>query len=1436
MEEPRPDRASIPERARKRAKRAKERAGKAVKSKWGRRILGTLGAAVLFLFGSAIYLSQTEWGEERMERLAVEAIHDQLGLEADFEDIEVIWGWWPPSLTVEADGIELEHPTEGAFATAESLVIRPSLSALVSGDLDLQVIELHAPTVRLRVRDGAIVNLPELPESGGGGPIELPFEGLELTDGRIEVDASPLVEGEIHGLDLSVSASGDELELNLTTAGGEVRHAMGTEVILELSASGEADLDQSFTLDELHLGTPDLGLTVHGGELGFGGDELTYAGHVVGHFDVAHVAELPLGVELPTLEGRVAVEADVTMDDGTPHARGVVQLLGVRIDERWGIGESMALQLEATPQRIEILEGSEARLPLDGGRVALSGGLELDPEAGFPVEVRVAYDFQFAKLIHMLGVTPDTPVWWPMVGEATLRGTLDPILIDGPVFVSSHDFLVTVGPYHARPRERVIGLRRGRIRGTWHIDDEAIEFREVTLDTPGSRVRVPVVHLGFDNAFRVEAHAERLDLSELSPLTDAITLAGNGTADVVVGPDFDAPRVNGHADLRGFQFDTMRFGDVESDWRLREDYYGVILPEVSGSKPGSSYRVRDLEIDLTEGVEVTGELYASRLALQDVYHVFQLDRDERFTPYQGMARGHMGIHFTYGRPGQTAEGTFVSAMDFELLSAELAGFAFDRGRFQGHLDWQDIGQGIDGAVLAIEHFGLRKSQGSVALRGRIERNTELQLSVAADQIAIAKTEGISESLPQLQGSYSVLGTIAGTADLPRMDLDVMVTGLGWGEALLGDGRAYIRLTDPSDPWVAEARTWSSVPEGEPCAHARHGLAHADWSPGPPIRTQDGTVPRSRTPQAFLVCGEGLGGQVAVDMALGWTPVYPTRGVIDLNELDLAPLLGDAVADRGVRGGVDGRIALTGGAMLQDRSLDGEIRLERFAIETDGLAGSGTTLGVWNEQPIVIALRSGGAAIEQLRLESNADSAFQARGRISPRGRLDLALDGELHLGVLALMSEEIGGSSGTIRMHVDVGGPMGNPAVYGEARLRGGGLTTADGMRLRRLRGDVRFDARNILFTDFEGQVGGGHLSASGAANLENGALTRYTFELAMRNAIFVPEEGVEVGFDGTARVGWSEGQRLPLLSGTVQLGRVSYRRPIQLSPTLGQLYRPQVTQVERYDPQDDNVELDVRIETRTPVRVTNNLLDVTLDIDDQERPFRIVGTDQRWGVVGDIDIPQGTVRFRNTELSVADGDITFDDPTRIDPHFDVTATTEIRRQASANDLTAPAWRVRLHAHGTMEAFRIDASSTPSLSQEDLMLLLTVGMTSAEAQQLQAGDVGGTALEALSALSGVNEEVTNAVGIIDDFAVTTRYSPDTGRPEPMLTVGKRITERVRLSAATGLSGDDRTFQAGAEMRMGDQTSMRVSYDNVNRESASNVGNVGVDFHWRLEFE
>ena len=138
--------------------------------------------------------------------------------------------------------------------------------------------------------------------------------------------------------------------------------------------------------------------------------------------------------------------------------------------------------------------------------------------------------------------------------------------------------------------------------------------------------------------------------------------------------------------------------------------------------------------------------------------------------------------------------------------------------------------------------------------------------------------------------------------------------------------------------------------------------------------------------------------------------------------------------------------------------------------------------------------------------------------------------------------------------------------------------------------------------------------------------------------------------------------------------------------------------------------------------------------------------------------------------------------------------------------------------------------------EQDILLLLTVGLTTAQAQSLQAADLGGAALEAVSSLSGVNDEVTDALQVIDDFAITTMYSTRTNRPEPQVTIGKRIAERVRLTASTSLTGDTREIRAGVEWQLGDQTSIQAGYDNINRETQSSFGNVGIDFHWRIEFE
>jgi translocation and assembly module TamB len=145
-------------------------------------------------------------------------------------------------------------------------------------------------------------------------------------------------------------------------------------------------------------------------------------------------------------------------------------------------------------------------------------------------------------------------------------------------------------------------------------------------------------------------------------------------------------------------------------------------------------------------------------------------------------------------------------------------------------------------------------------------------------------------------------------------------------------------------------------------------------------------------------------------------------------------------------------------------------------------------------------------------------------------------------------------------------------------------------------------------------------------------------------------------------------------------------------------------------------------------------------------------------------------------------------------------------------------------------------TSEPALSQEDIVLLLMVGMTRAELDQLQASGIGeSVALNVLGAATGADRAVKQALPIVDDFRFGSAYSTVTGKTEPQLTVGKRLTNDLRASVTAGLS-EDRELRSDIEWRLNNKLSVQGSYDNINDVSSSTLGNLGVDLRWRFEFE
>jgi translocation and assembly module TamB len=300
-----------------------------------------------------------------------------------------------------------------------------------------------------------------------------------------------------------------------------------------------------------------------------------------------------------------------------------------------------------------------------------------------------------------------------------------------------------------------------------------------------------------------------------------------------------------------------------------------------------------------------------------------------------------------------------------------------------------------------------------------------------------------------------------------------------------------------------------------------------------------------------------------------------------------------------------------------------------------------------------------------------------------------------------------------------------------------------------------------------------------------------------------------------------------------VRLGRTHYTRPISMGTTLQDLTKKGRADVVMYDPELDHVALDVHVQQSEPMRVDNNLIEAEIVIDDGKEPFRLIGTDQRFGVLGNMDIRRGTIRVRDRPFTIKAGEIDFGSASHIEPHFDLRADTDVRRNAQ---LSQELWRIGVHAWGTPEAFRFELTSDPYLSEDDIALLLAVGSTHTELAQMTAGDLTSTAaFEALATVTGVEREVKRALPAIDDIHIASAYSPRTLRTEPQLHLGKRLADRVRVSASTALS-QSRDFSTGLDYQISDRASVGARYNNKTNLSYSSLGDVGVDVKWRLEFD
>ncbi|MDH5672340.1 MAG: translocation/assembly module TamB domain-containing protein [Myxococcales bacterium] len=439
------------------------------------------------------------------------------------------------------------------------------------------------------------------------------------------------------------------------------------------------------------------------------------------------------------------------------------------------------------------------------------------------------------------------------------------------------------------------------------------------------------------------------------------------------------------------------------------------------------------------------------------------------------------------------------------------------------------------------------------------------------------------------------------------------------------------------------------------ANLRATLASRQAPPGATERCPVASAALERAPfeRAWLVCGEGLGKRLELDLMVGSGDRSDVAGRIVVRELDLSPWL-PAPFD-GRHGGARASLALAlqAGELGRPESLQGQLTLE--ALELRYAAARLDTV-----EPAKLALRDGRIELGELPLLGER-AKLTLQGTLTTTDGPQLRGEGMLAASLLAGLSPFVDSAYGDIDVAFTMDTERGLRATLHPREA----LVTVDpgGLPVRKVRGELRFDGQALVLEALEGELGGGRLELSGRFEFEGGAIARYALKLTGRDLVLEPQPRFELALDADTTIEW-QGQGLPHWQGEIALSKLLYARHIQIPEALIAINDREAREQGSYDPGRDRFSMALRLRDLQPIRIRNDAIDASFSSNDG---FELVGTDQRFGLLGELKVVEGRVLFRGDEFTLQRGSMSFGDRQRIAPRFQVLASAKARKRRGAD-------------------------------------------------------------------------------------------------------------------------------------------------------------------------
>lgn len=447
----------------------------------------------------------------------------------------------------------------------------------------------------------------------------------------------------------------------------------------------------------------------------------------------------------------------------------------------------------------------------------------------------------------------------------------------------------------------------------------------------------------------------------------------------------------------------------------------------------------------------------------------------------------------------------------------------------------------------------------------------------------------------------------------------------------------------------------------------------------------------------------------------------------------------------------------------------------------------------NDGPLKLAFNQD--AIEATRLRFVGDQTqLEVSGSIDLlHDRVTLRATGDANLGLLQGFFRDIR-SSGAAKLSAAVRGTLAQPLFSGSASITNGRFRHFSlPHSLDAINGTLSFDASGLRMDNLTARMGGGLVTFGGRLGLKGyqpGELTLTAVGEGMR--IRYPE-----GFSSVvdADLSLRGTLALPLLSGTIVVRNGSYTRRFDPATGLFGLGAGAGVSSGGSAASGFPLRFDLRIVAPSTLRINNNAVDLTANAD-----LRLTGTYDRPVLLGRAEVERGWMIFEGNRYVVTHGTIDFNNPTKIEPFFEVAAETRVQ-------VPGQTYHATISASGTPSRISWDAYSDPPLPRVEVLSLL-LGQGADPNPELRALRRGQRTEQELFTAAGarlLSTPLSAPLGRVgEEIGIdTVQITPLIGElstiqalnPAARVTIGKRLSSRVYVtfSQAIGAGRADQIF-------------------------------------------